>query len=61
MSICSFSMSSEVRLRTRDKLVAVTKGADPSAERRAIGAMLTVGDLCDLYLAEGRETFRDEE
>jgi integrase len=45
----------EARTIARDKLVAVTKGADPSAERRAIGAMLTVGDLCDLYLAEAEE------
>jgi integrase len=42
----------EARTLARDKLVAVTKGADPSAERHAASASMTVGELCDLYLAE---------
>jgi integrase len=42
----------EARALARDKLVAVTKGADPSAERHAARASMTVGELCDLYLAE---------
>ena len=42
----------EARTLARDKLVAVTKGADPSAERHAARASMTVGELCDLYLAE---------
>ena len=46
----------EAREIARDKLVAATKGADPSAERHAARAATTVAELCDLYLseAEGR-------
>ena len=42
----------EARTLARDKLVAATKGADPSAERHAARASMTVAELCDLYLAE---------
>src|SRR6266446_2884971 len=42
----------EARVISRDKLVAATKGADPSAERHAARASMTVAELCDLYLAE---------
>ena len=42
----------EARIIARDKLVAATKGADPSAERHAARASMTVAELCDLYLAE---------
>jgi integrase len=42
----------EARILARDKLVAATKGADPSAERHAARASMTVAELCDLYLAE---------
>jgi integrase len=45
----------EARGIARDKLVAAIKGADPSAERHAARAAMTVGDLCDLYLAEAKE------
>jgi integrase len=38
----------------RDKLVAVTKGADPSAERHAVRAAMTVSELCELYLLEAK-------
>jgi integrase len=44
----------EAREIARDKLVAATKGADPSAERHAARAAMTVGELCDLYLAEAK-------
>ncbi len=46
----------EARVIACDKLVAATKGADPSAERHAARAAMTVAELCDLYLseAEGR-------
>ena len=46
----------EARNIARDNLVAATKGADPSAERHAAKASMTVADFCDLYLseAEGR-------
>jgi integrase len=40
------------RIFARDKLVAAAKGADPSAERHAARASMTVAELCDLYLAE---------
>jgi integrase len=42
----------EARILARDKLVAAAKGADPSAERHAARASMTVAELCDLYLAE---------
>src|SRR5438552_8461927 len=42
----------EARDIARDKLVAAIKGADPSAERHAAKASITVAELCDLYLAE---------
>ena len=44
----------EAREIARDKLVAVTKGADPSAERHAARAAMTVAEFCDLYLAEAK-------
>ncbi len=46
----------EARLLARRRLAEVDKGADPSAERKAIRAAITVAELCDLYLqdAEGR-------
>jgi integrase len=43
----------EARTLARDKLVAVAKGADPSAERHAAKAAMTIAELCDLYLSEG--------
>jgi integrase len=42
----------EARALARDKLAAAAKGADPSAERHAARAAMTVAELCDLYLAE---------
>jgi integrase len=42
----------EARLLARDKLAAVAKGADPSAERHARREALTVAELCDWYLSE---------
>lgn len=36
------------------QLAAVAGGADPSAERRALRAGLTVAELCDWYLTEAR-------
>jgi len=46
----------EARSQARRRLAEVDKGADPSAERKAIRAAITVAELCDLYLqdAEGR-------
>jgi integrase len=46
----------EARIEAREKLAAAAKGADPSAERHAARAAMTVAELCDLYLteAEGR-------
>jgi hypothetical protein len=41
----------EARVIARDKLAAATKGADPSAERRAVRGATTVSELCDRYLA----------
>jgi integrase len=43
----------EARGIARDKLVEVTKGADPSVERHAAKASMTVAELCGLYLTEG--------
>jgi integrase len=46
----------EARGLARDRLIAVNKGADPSADRHAVRGAMTVGELCDLYLrnADGR-------
>jgi integrase len=42
----------EARTLAREKLAAAAKGADPSAERHAARAAITMAALCDLYLAE---------
>ena len=42
----------EARQLARDKLVEVSKGADPSAERQQIRRSITVSELCDLYLED---------
>jgi integrase len=42
----------EARTEARDKLVAAGKGGDPSAERHAARASMTVAELCDLYLVD---------
>jgi integrase len=42
----------EARIEAREKLAAAAKGDDPSAERHAARAAMTVIELCDLYLAE---------
>ncbi len=46
----------EARNQARKKLVAVSNGSDPSAERHDIRKSVTVSELCDLYTkdAEGR-------
>src|ERR1700730_14210097 len=46
----------EARAAARNHLTAAIKGADPSAERKAIRGAMTVGELCDHYLksASGR-------
>lgn len=36
----------------REKLAAVAKGEDPSAERRAVRAGMSVSEVCDWYLEE---------
>jgi integrase len=38
----------------RQKLAEVCKGDDPSAQRRAARTSLTISDICDWYLKEGR-------
>ncbi len=40
----------EARALAKERLGDVAKGADPSAERRAIRKAITVSELCDLYL-----------
>jgi len=44
----------EARDLGRQKLAEVCKGDDPSAERRAARAGMTIADICDWYLKEGR-------
>jgi integrase len=44
----------DARNQAREKLAAVAKGADPSAERRRMRNGITVAELCDLYLAENQ-------
>lgn len=43
----------EARQRARDALVAVSKGGDPSADRHAERADLTVSELVERYLKDG--------
>jgi integrase len=44
----------QARTIARDKLAAVAKGSDPSAERHAARDAITVSDVCDWYLKEAR-------
>jgi len=44
----------EARCMAGDALKAASKGGDPSAERRAVRRSITVGELCDLYLADAK-------
>jgi integrase len=44
----------EARDLASDKLKEVAKGGDPSGERRAARNAMTVGELCDWYLAEAK-------
>ena len=42
----------QARTVAREKLGGVAKGGDPSAERHAIRAEITVAELCDLFINE---------
>jgi integrase len=42
----------QARTLAKQRLAEVAKGSDPSAERRAIRAGITVAELCDLYVAD---------
>ena len=42
----------QARKLAREKLVAVAKGADPAADRKAAREAITVGELADWYLEE---------
>jgi hypothetical protein len=44
----------EARDLGRQKLAEVSKGDDPSAKRRAARKRMTVSEVCDWYLTEGR-------
>ena len=44
----------EARDLGRQKLAEVSKGEDPSAKRRAARERMTVSEVCDWYLTEGR-------
>src|SRR5262245_40310313 len=44
----------EARQLAADRLKEVRKGADPSAERHAARTAMTVGEICDLYLADAK-------
>ena len=44
----------EARKLARDDLASVSKGADPSTERKEARAVVTVSELCDLYLEAAR-------
>ena len=44
----------EARDLGRQKLAEVSKGEDPSAKRRSARARMTVSEVCDWYLTEGR-------
>lgn len=44
----------QARALARQKLAAVARGEDPSAQRHAARAGMTVAEVCDWYLEEGR-------
>jgi integrase len=46
----------EARDEARGILADAARGGDPQSDRAKVRADLTVGDLCDLYLAEGAGT-----
>jgi integrase len=48
----------EARNLASDALKAVTRGQDPSAERHAMRAAITVSDLCNLYLADAKSRIK---
>jgi integrase len=48
----------EARNLASDALKAVTRGSDPSTERHAVRAAITVSDLCDLYLADAKSRIK---
>ena len=44
----------EARDKAKTILGTVIEGADPAAEKRAARNAKTVGELCDLYLADAK-------
>jgi integrase len=48
----------EARRLAGDRLREVAAGGDPSAERRALRAAVTVSQLCDLYLQDAEERIK---
>ena len=44
----------QARALATKRLADVRHGADPSAERHALRGAMTVSELCDLYLIEGK-------
>ena len=48
----------QARILASDALNAATRGRDPSAERHALRAAITVSDLCDLYLAAAKSRIK---
>ena len=44
----------QARDLARQKLAAVARGEDPSAERHAARAGMTVAEICDWYLEQAR-------
>jgi len=48
----------EARILAGDALNAAAKGADPSADRRAVRGAITVSDLCELYLADAKSRIK---
>jgi integrase len=46
----------EARKAAKEAHRRISAGEDPQAERAADRAILTIGELCDLYVAEGCET-----
>ena len=48
----------EARRLAGDRLREVAAGGDPSAERRALRAAVTVAQLCDLYLQDAKDRIK---
>ena len=50
--LCHFVIGTSLAPQQREKLAGVARGEDPSAERHAVRAGMSVSEVCDWYLEE---------